>query len=660
MEHARRDTERYMKRAWLSFALVAAVCAGLYSAHGSDPTEEWPIYGHDYGDQRFSPLTGIDRSNVSQLKVAWIFHTGDAYQPKDSRSTAFEDTPLYVDNTLYIGTPLGRVIALDPVTGKQRWAYDSHVNRDAGYGDYATRGVSTWVSPTGTRRIYIATIDARLIALDAKTGELCRDFGDNGVVNLRQGLRIGVRGYADYEETSPPAIVGNTVIVGSGIADNGATDMPSGEVRGFDTVTGAKKWTWDPIPQGPHAVGASTWENGSAARTGAANAWSIIAADPVRNLIFVPTGSASPDYYGGERLGTNLFADSMVALNPDTGHMVWYFQTVHHDLWDYDVASPPLLFDVHRGGKTIPAVAAGSKTGNLFILNRLTGKPIFGVEERPVPQTDVPGEKTSPTQPFPVLPKPVSPQKMTAADAWGIDESDRNWCRAEIDKLRTDGVFTPPSLRGSLMMPGNIGGMAWGGEAYDEMHDLLILPENRLGSEVRLIPRAQFEEVKTRTRETEGRNINGDWEFARQLGTPYGMMRRFLRSPKGLPCTPPPWGTLLAISASTGEKKWEVPLGEMAPGHPEFGSISLGGPIVTAGGLVFIAGTLNKAIYAFNSETGKQLWKGVLPDSARATPMTFEGPDNRQYVVVSAGGHGLSAPGDSLVAFAIEKKAAGR
>jgi quinoprotein glucose dehydrogenase len=645
-----------MKRVWLIFILVAAFAVGLYSAHISEPNEEWPIYGHDYGGQRFSPLTGINRSNVSSLKVAWTFHTGDAYQPKESRATAFEATPIYVGNTLYIGTPLGRVIALDPLTGKRLWAYDPHIDRDKGYGDYANRGVSVWESPGKRSRVFIATIDARLIALDAKTGELCQDFGDNGIVNLRQGLRIGIRGYADYEETSPPAIVGRTVIVGSGIADNGATYMPSGEVRGFDAVTGAKKWTWDPIPQDPHAIGANTWKNGSAARTGAANAWSVIVADPVHNLIFVPTGSASPDYYGGERLGANLFADSVVALNPDTGRMVWYFQTVHHDLWDYDVASPPLLFNVHRDGQTIPAVAAGSKTGNLFILNRYTGKPIFGVEERPVPQSDVPGEKTSSTQPFPVLPKPVTPQKMTVADAWGIDESDRNWCRAEIEKLRTDGVFTPPSLRGSLMMPGNIGGMAWGGVAYDELHDLLILPENHLASEVRLIPRDKFDEMRAATHKNEGRLINGDWEFARQLGTPYGMMRRFLRSPdKGLPCTPPPWGTLLAISASTGEKKWAVPLGEFAPGHPEFGSPSLGGPIVTAGGLVFTAGTFNPAIYAFNSETGKQLWKGVLPDSARATPMTYEGPDRRQYVVISAGGHGLSAPGDSLVAFAIDK-----
>src|SRR5581483_792039 len=240
-----------------------------------------------------------------------------------------------------------------------------------------------WKSPTGQRRIFIATIDARLIAVDAGSGKLCLDFGDNGIVDLRQGLRIAPRGFADYEETSPPAVIGNTLVVGSGIADNGATDMPSGEVRGFDAKTGRMKWSWDPIPQDPHAVGADTWKNGSAARTGAANAWSVIAVDPERNLVFIPAGSASPDYYGGERVGDNLFANSVVALRADTGERVWHFQTVHHDLWDYDIATPPLLFDMHRNGKTIPAVAIGSKTGNLFILNRETGVPVFGVEERP-------------------------------------------------------------------------------------------------------------------------------------------------------------------------------------------------------------------------------------------------------------------------------------
>src|SRR6185437_6059285 len=441
------------------FAALILLSAVSLAANKGD----WPNYGNDPGGQRFSPLAAINRSNVDHLKIAWTFRTGDAYAPKDgSKPTQFEATPLYVDGTLYIGTPLGRVIALDPVTGTQRWAYDPHIDKDKGYGDYANRGVSTWKSPAGQRRIFMATIDARLIALDAATGKPCLDFGDNGIVDLRHGLRIAPHYFSDYEETSPPAVIGNTLVVGSAVADNGSVGQASGEVRAFDVVTGKLKWSWDPIPQNPHDPGADTWTNGGAHRTGAANAWSVIAADPARNLVFGPTGSASPDYYGGERLGDDLFADSVIALRADTGKIVWHFQTVHHNLWDYDVATPPLLFDVHRDGATIPAIAIGSKTGNVFILNRETGKPIFGVEERPVPKSDVPGETAAATQPFPLKPAPITPQKIRVDDAWDMDEADRNWCSAEISKLRTGPIFTPPSLQGTLQIPGNIGGQNWG------------------------------------------------------------------------------------------------------------------------------------------------------------------------------------------------------
>ncbi len=529
-----------------SFGKIAALASiplfalFLLAARHADHSGDWPFYGHDPGGQRFSPLTGINRSNVANLKIAWTFRTGDAYQPKSGKPTAFETTPLYVDGTLYLGTPLGRVIALNPLTGKQRWAYDSHVDKDAGYGDYSHRGVSTWAPQNGHgRRIFIATISALLIAVDAETGQPCLDFGDNGIVDLRKGLRMPPHGYSDYEETSPPAVVGNTIIVGSAIADNGWSDEPSGEVRGFDAITGKLKWTWDPIPQ-PNT-----------ARIGAANAWSVIAADPVHNLVFVPTGSPSPDYYGGERSGDNLYADSVVALRADTGELVWHFQTVHHNLWDYDVATPPLLFELQKDGASVPAIAIGSKTGNLFILNRETGKPIFGVEERPVPKSDVPGEAASPTQPFPVKPAPLTPQTMTADDAWGVDEADRKWCRDEISQLRTDGIFTPPSIKGSLSIPGNIGGQNWGGMAYDPVHHLLIIPDNHIAAEVKLIPRSEYESRL----ETRGRRLNGDWEFAPQRGTQYGMMRRLLLGPKRLPCTAPPWGTLLAIDASSGRQE---------------------------------------------------------------------------------------------------------
>jgi quinoprotein glucose dehydrogenase len=624
----------------LAFAIFCLTSTPAAGPAGSD----WPSYGHDPDGQRFSPLDKINRANVGSLKIAWTFRTGDAYQPPGGRPTAFESTPLYIDGVVYLTTPLGRVVALDPVTGKEKWFYDSKVPREKGYGDFANRGISAWTGSRTGLKLFLATIDARLISIDAATGKTTDGFGDNGIVNLRAGLRIPVpdNRFADYEETSPPAIAGNTVIVGSGIADNNRTDEPSGEVRGYDAVTGKLKWTWDPMPQHP--------------KTGAANAWSVIVTDPARNLIFVPTGSASPDYYGGERADDNRWANSLVALNAETGKFVWGFQTVHHDLWDYDVASPPILFDVHHNGRTIAAVGIGSKTGHFFILNRDTGKPVFGVEERPVPQSDVPGEKSSPTQPFPLMPKPMAPSKIDPNEIQG-PEAERNWCIERIHSLRSEGIFTPPSLKGSYQIPGNIGGMAWGGAAFDPVSHSLIIPVNNVAAEVRLIPQNDFgNQVRA------GREIGGDWEFAPQNGTPYGMARRFLRSPLGLFCTPPPFGTLNAVNADTGELRWSVPLGQFPSIHgsptgpPKWGSFALGGPIVTAGGVAFIAGTLDPTIRAFDISTGKELWKGDLPTSARSTPMTFLGPDGNQYVLISAGGHGIDGGpplGDYLVAFAL-------
>ena len=639
---------------WLSCALVLLASAIVGQQNG-----EWLAYGRDTGGERYSPLEDINRKNVASLRIAWTFRTGDAYQPPRGRPTAFEATPLYVDGTLYLSTPLGRVIALDPVTGRERWVFDARVPRDAGYGDFASRGVSTWQRGR-ERRIYVATIDARLIALNAATGQPVQGFGNAGTVDLRPGLRIGPSGFADYQVTSPPAVIGNTIVVGSAIQDGATTREPSGEVRAFDAVTGAMKWRWDPIPQDSSAAGADTWKNGSATRTGAANVWSVMVADPARNLVFVPTSSPSPDYYGGERLGDNLFANSVVALRGDTGARVWHFQTVHHDLWDYDVASPPILFNWRKDGRTVAAIAVASKTGHVFVLDRQTGRPLIPIEERAVPKSDVPGEQASPTQPFPTAPRSLARTSLTADEAWGLTDEDRAWCRETIRTLRADGFFTPPSLKGTIVVPGNIGGMAWGGMAHDRVNDLLVMPVNNLAAEVRIIPRDAIEEQRNAGR------LDGDFELHVQRGTPYAIVRRLVIAPKTLlPCTPPPWGTLTAVRTATGEIAWQVPLGRFpgtgsAPDAAQWGSIALGGPIVTAGGLVFTAGTLEAAIYAFDVQTGRQLWTGQLPTSARATPMTYRGPDGRQYIVISAGGHGtqIGPPlGDHLVAFALPDNA---
>jgi len=621
--------------------LVPVLFAAAFVTRGSPAAEgDWPVYGHDSGGTKYSSLAGINKKNVKQLEVVWTFHSGDIYDPKGNggKQSAFESTPLFIDGTLYVTTPFGRVIALDPDNGKEKWAFDPKADTRAGFGDFANRGATAWLdAKTGRRRIFVATIDARLFAVDAATGKAIDSFGKGGLVDLRTGLRNPPHGKWEYEETSPPAVFGDVVIVGSGVADNQYADAASGEVRAFDARTGKLIWTWDPMP---------------GQKTGAANTWSVISVDPERKLVFLPTGSASPDYYGGERPGNNLYANSLVALDAETGKMRWHFQTVHHDLWDYDVASQPTLFSMRRNGKEIPGIAVGSKTGNLFLLNRETGEPIFGVEERATPQSDVPGEKASPTQPFPILPKPLVPQKFTAGDVWGPTEEDRKWCEDFVKGKRAEGIFTPPSIQGSIIFPGNIGGMAWGGAAFDPRKGLLIIPTNRLAAYIRLIPRDQFDEQV---------NKEKGIEYARQEGTPFGLARTLLLSPKRIPCNPPPFGALTAIDVSTGEAKWEVPLGMLPwlaglPNAEKSGSPSLGGPIVTAGGIILMGGTFDSYFRAFDVDSGEELWKSKLPAAARATPMTYRTAKGKQYVVIAAGGFDGQTPNDALVAFALPTK----
>jgi quinoprotein glucose dehydrogenase len=376
-----------------------------------------------------------------------------------------------------------------------------------------------------------------------------------------------------------------------------------------------------------------------------------MAVDPERHLVFIPTGSASPDFFGGERPGDNKWANSVVALRAGTGELVWGFQLVHHDLWDYDVAAPPLLTTVEHDGKRVPVVIIGDKSGFLFVLDRDTGKPVFPVEERPVPKSDIPGEAASPTQPFPVAPPVLVKQRYSADDAWGINSEEREACRKQLESLRLDGIFTPPSINGTLSVPGNIGGMNWSGYAFDPNAGVLFANVNNLPFKVRLIPRADFDQRGKRTNE----RIGEEGEYGPQFGAPYAMFRRPLFSPKFIPCIPPPWGTLTAVDMVRGTIKWQVPLGSWHEGLPP-GDISLGGPIATAGKLVFVAGTaLDPYIRAFDAETGKELWKAQLPASGHATPMTYE-IGGRQYVVIAAGGHAKIEQeplSDALIAFAL-------
>lgn len=639
------------------FALaLSCVCVHPLAAQAAG---EWPAYGRDPGGSRFSPLVQIDTANVSTLTRAWEFRTGEAgVKIEDGAPPSLEVTPLMVDGLLFLSTPFGRVIALHPGTGEERWRFDAEVDIERGYGDFTSRGVSYWVDTaaaapsTCARRIFVATIDARLIALDAATGERCEGFGRNGSVNLRRGLRIAPFEFQAYQQTSPPLVIGDLLVLGSAIADNSRVDPASGEVRAFDARTGELRWSFDPIPQRPNPLANSSWERTSERRTGGANAWSVLVSDPSRGLVFVPTGSAAPDYFGGLRPGDNRYANSVVALRASTGAVVWHFQTVHHDLWDYDNAAPPALADVVRDGIRIPVVLQATKSGMLFVLHRETGEPIFPVEERPVPRSRVPGERAWPTQPFTVRTPPLVPLSFSAADAWGPTEEDRVACTAVLTPLRNEGPFTPPSREGTLVVPSNIGGAHWGGVAVDRINDLAILPVNRLGALVQLIPEREFDSGEAR----EITSRTGD-QFTRMRGTGQVMRRRIIRGPSGFPCTPPPFGTLVAVSLRTGDIAWNVPLGAFptpdgGTTNPDWGSVSLGGAIVTAGGVVFIGATLDRAIRAFDSGTGRELWRAELPAGGKATPMTYEF-EGRQYVVIAAGGGDVWGAGDSLVAFAL-------
>lgn len=611
--------------------------------------QDWPAYGGDDGGNRYSSLTQISTETVSRLRLAWSVPTEELKTYVGTRlgeKAAFECTPLKVGRSLYVVTPTNRVLAFDAGNGTRQWVYDPAIDRGQTYSEVTCRGLAF-----SQGRLYLGTLDARLIALDAETGKVCLDFGQGGQINLK-GPEAGPVVAGNYQMTSPPAVLGDLVVVGSAIGDNLASAEARGVVRAYDRISGALRWTWDPVPRKAGETGYDSWKGPTAHETGAANAWPPISVDPKRNLIFVSTTCPSPDYYGGERRGDNAMANSVVALNALDGRPRWFYQVVHHDIWDYDVPMQPVLLKLPRGKD---AVAVGTKMGHLFVLDRDTGMPLFPVEERPVLRSDVEGEESSPTQPFPSQLPVFGLRKVDVEEAWGPDAASLSATKEWIARLRSAGIFTPPSLRGSVLAPSNIGGFNWGGLTYDPERGLLIGATNRVAAVVTLVPRAQYDETQPQP----DRRLES--EVGLMKGTPYVVKREYLMDFRDnlRPMTRPPWGTLAAVDLAKGELAWEVPLGSMVdpakyPDAEKWGSISLGGPSCTAGGLTFVAATLDGHLRAFETASGKLLWKSQLPVSAHAAPMSYE-LDGKQYVVICAGGHGKAGTplGDSVMAFSL-------
>jgi quinoprotein glucose dehydrogenase len=635
--------------------------SGAPSAPGEIVRAGWPHYGRTAGGSRHSPLTQIDAQNVGGLKRAWIFHLG--LEPTGFPSS-FAATPLEIGGRLYFCTGYNDVIALDGETGRQLWRFAAHANAEGVFGQNC-RGISYFKradAAAGTpcaERLYTATIDARLIAIDVANGRRCADFGRNGEVNLLEGMSKAPKGY--YHITSPPAVVRGKIILGGWVTDGQRTREPSGAIRAFDAVTGQLAWAWD-IGR-PDRIGAPA--PGETYTPGTPNSWGVMSSDEALGLIYVPTGNATPDFYGGHRTAAmDQYASSVIALDVENGRPRWSFQTAHHDLWDYDVASQPVLVDLADG---TPALLQPTKRGELFVLDRRTGKPLREVIERPVPAGNAQGERYAPTQPFSIGMPSFAGPRPSERRMWGLTPIDQAWCRVEYARARFEGSMTPVgSDRPTVEWPGSLGGMNWGSVAVDPVRQIVFVNSSAIMNYLQLMPRA--EAVRRGIRAGDHATLETVARTVPQDGTPYATIIGPFLSPLGVPCQEPPYGLVGAVDLKTGRLLWRKPFGTARDSGPmglhlglpiPMGVPNIGGAVVTASGLAFIGATQEHRIRAFDITTGRELWKDSLPAGGNASPMTFWSPTSRrQFVVIAVGGHGgiMSGHSDTLIAYALPSR----
>ncbi len=633
----------------------------------AQPEGDWPQWGGDLFGQRYSPLAQITPQNVAKLEEVWRYRTGDMPSERDPTEITDENTPLKVGNLLYLCTPHSMVIALNATTGKEVWKFDPNIKSDNGsfkeWEHMTCRGVSYYNLAQNTasasandsapemcqRRLYLPTADGRLMAIDAAKGEVCTDFGEQGAVNLLTDNLGGKNPPGGYYSTSPATVIDGLVIIGGHVSDNVSTNEPSGVVRAFDARDGHLVWNWDsgnPLETEPLPVGRHYTPNSP-------NMWSVMSVDPKLGLIYLPMGNQMPDQWGGNRSeATEKYSAGVVALNVKTGQPVWNYQFTHHDLWDMDVGGQPTLTDIRTADGMKPALVASTKQGSIYVLDRSNGQPIVPIEEVKRPSSNVEGETASPTQPLSAL--NFTPQPLKESSMWGTNTFDMLYCRIKFKSLRYEGTFTPPSTQGSVVYPGNFGVFDWGGVAVDPVRQIAFVNPSYMAFYDTLVPASEIKAEDKAESETSGIHKN--------TGAPFGVKMSPLLTPWGVPCQSPPWGYVAAVDLTTHKVIWKHKNGTVRDSAPlpvpmPLGVPSLGGTVITAGGVGFLSGTLDYYVRAYDMSNGKKLWQARLPAGGQANPMSYQGEDGRQYIVVTAGGHGSLGTklGDYVVAYALAK-----